>query len=525
MSNFSENKSINSFFQRIQTKPSIIIDNVSKNNKNIKNLNLLNYGFSITIPSLYYISFYHFCKNEHLDIVIVKIQLLTIITIVISVITYKMFLDFLNIRFTHKEFDLNEILSLNNISGYYDDNEKGAQLNKTQINDFKKSGNMDLLLKSIKNNNIELFKKVINPVGYYFTKKKCKNTYRCLLDCHSSIKIATRLLFNESLVDLSFLDKYKIGNKFNHCSKIAYNHRLDKTKFYLQLDLSKAFENVNRQFVYKTLDYYNFNKFYIEAVRFLIEDLKLKYNNKYVIHNKGIHQGIPFSNNLFAIVINYITERIDKILNHKYNIIYGQDYLIQWYVDDAIIKFKNSKSKIIKIITNVIFQTMDFYQLPVNIKKTLATENCKLKYLDVITSKTKYLGLINSKDKYEVLDYINEEIKNKNKEDIYKKYNLDLEFVNDIYSLAEILENENELYEKFQKLTNKELKDKFKDFVSNCDDIKNIINIKNRLNGFLRYKLINLIGCVGIRNKKDLNTFLNKQKLHNLTKLDLNFQN
>tara|TARA_B110000037_G_scaffold222193_1_gene296053 strand:+ start:1427 stop:2884 length:1458 start_codon:yes stop_codon:yes gene_type:complete len=466
-------------------------------------------------------------SNEPLKIIFKynNIFLKKILIILIVTIIYPP-LIFLSLLLFYKKNDninqklnnnIQQILKKKNHYGYYENNEIGSIITDNKIADNKELINK--LIIAWNNNDSDFIIKILNNnlTGTLFFKlKKDKITYRVLVNAQPLIKIIARFFvesINTDFFEDCFLNFQKNGDNFMDCCKLAVKHRVNKNKQFIQLDLTKAFDNLDRNLIEHVLNYYNVDKFKIIIIMKIIKDIKIKYNNRIINHRRGVLQGITFSNLIFGIVVKYIYQKIkNKLIKHK--LYENINYQINFYVDDIIIRILTKKriKTNSKIISNIVINTFKFYNLPINKFKSFATKKIKPPNMKLIKYNNQYLGMIYSKNKHTVLNYIDNEMNN--------HFNFNLEYINDIPIAIDIIKNQNLNNNLINQIKDDQLKNHVYEFYHDSEKLKQMQELKIKSFSRLRYKLANFYGCVGIQNKKNIIKFLKSKNLINISNIN-----
>ena len=459
--------------------------------------------------------------NNNNNNFLITVLIILVLTCIYSPLIFLSILLLLIPNRINKRIDINnlhKILHKKNHYGYYTNNEIGSIIAKEDIENNELLINK--LLKAWQNKDSKFINKILlkNLYGKIFMKHKNETNFRVLVNASSIIKIISRIFMesiNTNIFPKNFLNFQMNEDKFVDCCKLAINHRLNKNQQFIQLDISKAFDNVDRDLLLESLKYHKINQFKINIVMNIVNNIKLKYNNQNIDHKRGILQGITFCNLLFGLVMKYIFDKIVQNIKSIYKFRHNRDYSMSIYVDDIIIRFylKKKIKTSVKNITREIIDTLKYYNLPVNNNKSYGTLKIKPKFISPIKPTTKYLGMIYSKNKEIVFNYLNQ--------DLLDSYNVDLYYVNELQTAINILNNQNINNISIDNIQNNQLRNYVNEFHNDNTKIDLIKELKLKTFGRLRYKIGNLYGCIGIRNKKDINHFLNKKKLNNLTEINI----
>ena len=250
--------------------------------------------------------------------------------------------------------------------------------------------------------------------------KSDPNNWRPLLIVNNNLLFICLLISTQIQLDktpknfLNFnLNKNKNTNKnlinstepFISCSYYAVKHK-NQTKDFIQLDLSKAYDNVDWKILKSILPLY-LDEYLSKIIIMIITESHFTFNKRFIKRKKGIAQGIPFSPQIFCIVMFAINTIIsDELL--KIGLKENRDYINNLWVDDIAFYFLNKKSinlsdKIFTIMNNIYTN----FGFSINMKKSWkSSDKIKIKIRN-IKFKDQYLGLYYSSDFKQNLDLIN----------------------------------------------------------------------------------------------------------------------
>lgn len=152
---------------------------------------------------------------------------------------------------------------------------------------------------------------------------------------------------------------------------IEYKDFLDDEHLILFLDFQKAFDTVSHKFIFDTLNFFNFGKNFINAVKTLYMggNSCVKLDNgtspRFYI-NKGIRQGCPTSPLLFLIVAQILCDLIHKS-SFKGITLNEREIKISQLADDTTLFLKNKSQ--IGVALNVLNQFSESSGLNLNLSK------------------------------------------------------------------------------------------------------------------------------------------------------------
>ena len=295
--------------------------------------------------------------------------------------------------------------------------------------------------------------------------------YRYLVNHSNPIKIHDRLWSVEviTLCGNNLPDKniYKVNlvKNWNKCIiEVAIENTLE-TKGVVLLDITRAFDSVEWSVAQTLLTCSLIQKIgetkgkqLVEQYMEVLSSRELYYKKKIVPCSKGIPTGLPSSNIVFTLIL----EEIIKRWISENNIIVGEKFKLNIYVDDIYIKFYDDVNKESKIqIVSSLIQTLAKYNLIVNSEKSKADKNLELQSVipNDLTNTDLYLGIPFTRDINLYGQVINNELK--------KRYE---------WTWIDVLEN----IKPFDDLSS---------VSSSEEDNENKPTINKKILGFLKYKL------------------------------------
>lgn len=178
----------------------------------------------------------------------------------------------------------------------------------------------------------------------------------------------------------------------------------------MAVDAEKAFDMLERTYLFKVLEVYGFPEEFINMVKTIYKSPKAQVYTNGILSdpfplNRGTAQGDPLSPSLFALAIEPLAQKIRETDKIKGITIGKCEYKLSLYADDLLLylnKANTSIPDVIEILTS--FSTLSGYKI--NIKKTELLvinksinnlENCE--QFKVQTRNIKYLGCYISTDK------------------------------------------------------------------------------------------------------------------------------
>jgi exonuclease III len=170
-------------------------------------------------------------------------------------------------------------------------------------------------------------------------------------------------------------DRY-IGENIRCVIDLDSYYKKEKQEAYaLQIDFEKAFDSVNWEFMFKTLEKMNFDKDFIKWVKILYKNTtSCVMNNGHKTTpfklERGVHQGCPLSALLFIILVQVL----QRMLNQRQDIagvsIAGKQVKILQMADDTTILTTNIND--IPKILDLLEEFWEISGLKTNVEKTIA---------------------------------------------------------------------------------------------------------------------------------------------------------
>ena len=281
-----------------------------------------------------------------------------------------------------KKINNMKVSSLTAINHYTDSNEKSMKknlINKEVVILFVYSGSFKYWIDIIKNNNyIDYITKYKNNyVPYYenfgkFKKEKGDfNNVRILNNFDRISKLLSKYInYSSGQTIMNNMNKDMIlslaktlndlfGWRMLETQQYIHNKIISGSKIVL-LDLSKAFDNINKDFLNLVLSNY-YPEYIINFINYQMFTINKKGTN---IHNDyGISQGHPLSTTLFHLCHNIICQYIKEKIS---------DIDIKIFVDDIALYYNKAISNdIINNNNKIISDIYDIFGLTINNKKTL----------------------------------------------------------------------------------------------------------------------------------------------------------
>ena len=414
-----------------------------------------------------------------------------------------------------KNKTVEDICNMSTGYGYGGGNEMGTKLSKEDITPHLSK--CALILKLFQTERYEEITQ-LNWLQQYlkgtiFMKEKKNGIgYRPLTNAHPITKFLNRCLnrcIDTSNIPnnfLNFASKPDSEEKFMSVREIAVNHKFLPRDF-IQLDISKAFDNVEHNYLKIVLEDLHIPPSVIKLIMYLMKNIKLNYNDKPMLIGKSIQQGVPFSHFLFGFVTLHQFQHIRKVLNLN-NFKLGKDYLINWFVDDMIVYFycnenlRRNAEKIFNHINDVLVLT----GFTMSKNKCFSTKYVHFPDINFIREETRYLGLPYTKNKNIYLNDVNNEINN--------KYGINLYQFNKLLGKIPNLQEElTELVKSNKESPSEEKKVEIEEITSNLVELK---DKKRRIMGKLNYILCGLYGCKEIYSLQDIFKFLDSHRYYHI---------
>ena len=118
-----------------------------------------------------------------------------------------------------------------------------------------------------------------------------------------------------------------------HLALEHFNNHPDEEGLLLQVDFEKAFDTVEHNFLFKTLEFLGFGNHLIYLVKVAFFGC-MTYANVNG-HLRGLHQGSPLSPILFIIVAQIVTNKLKNNTDIKGIKVSGVDILLSLFADDT----------------------------------------------------------------------------------------------------------------------------------------------------------------------------------------------
>ena len=158
---------------------------------------------------------------------------------------------------------------------------------------------------------------------------------------------------------------------------IAYAKSVNQTGLLLFLDFEKAFDSIEWQFIWRTLNKYKFGPTFITCVKTLYVDSKIICKNNHWLSeefslSRGIRQGCPISALLFIIATDVLAEHIKQELRGLSISMNGKMKRIKLaqYADDTILFLRNTDE--VLLVTKLLKEFKSVAGLNLNLDKTEA---------------------------------------------------------------------------------------------------------------------------------------------------------
>ena len=119
-----------------------------------------------------------------------------------------------------------------------------------------------------------------------------------------------------------------------------FNREEDDGALLLQVDFEKAFDSVDHQFLFKTMEKMGFGPYLVKLVKIALNGCMSFLNinghlSTQVVLGRGLHQGSPLSPILFLLIAQVFTSKIECNLNIKGINVDGIDLLLSLFADDS----------------------------------------------------------------------------------------------------------------------------------------------------------------------------------------------
>jgi hypothetical protein len=314
-------------------------------------------------------------------------------------------------------------------------NEKDVPLELEDINKNLCKQVIDFIQSSTekKNNMLKYFGKGEIYGKYKTGDKEIPSNYRFIHNHLPFIKLADSIIIDDLVnkctkqLDSSiYLYKIHKNQNFKELSVLATENTNEMTNVVL-LDITKAFDNIEWNLV-STLLFRNLCKKMTEQQAYIYTNIfyiittrrQMKYNNTNIKLQKGLPTGLPSSAILFTFIMEEIMDEWFTEYRYKNNI----DFIINIYVDDIYIKFKNPD--IAESVISSLINKFNKYNLHINNIKSKYYEKLNITSLKSILKDTDaYLGILFTRNIKKYGIFMLNEIKERQNIDNWKKiYNI-----------------------------------------------------------------------------------------------------
>ena len=170
-------------------------------------------------------------------------------------------------------------------------------------------------------------------------------------------------------------DRY-IGENIRCVIDLDTYYKKEKKEIYaLQIDFEKAFDSINWDFMFKSLEAMNFDPDFIKWVKILYKNTtSCVMNNGHKTSSftlqRGVHQGCPLSALLFIILVQVLQQMLVQRNDIAGVSIQGKELKILQMADDTTILTRNKKD--IPKILELLEDFKDISGLKTNVEKTIA---------------------------------------------------------------------------------------------------------------------------------------------------------
>jgi exonuclease III len=202
----------------------------------------------------------------------------------------------------------------------------------------------------------------------------------------------------------------RIQNTIELCKK------LEKKGTLVNIDFEKAFDTIEWQFIYKSLEVLNFPEKLIQWIKSIYKDIETCVINngntsEYFYPERGVRQGCPISPYLFIITSEIMNRWIkEKMENMEIKGKNKENYLIAQFADDTSFAVQNEKKCLY-----LLFEHLDMFGkisgLKLNIDKTeilllgnADMEKIPKRYRKYVKNEVNYLGCIINSDQKETTE-------------------------------------------------------------------------------------------------------------------------
>ena len=184
---------------------------------------------------------------------------------------------------------------------------------------------------------------------------------------------------------------------------LEYTERYRLNSKMIAVDFQKAFDSVNRQFLYKTLAAFNFGPSFIQWVRTFYQNISsCILNNGFCTGlfeiQRGVRQGDSLSPHLFIIVLEVLAISIRENKNIQGIIVDGTELKLEIFADDLTAFLKNDKS--LRVFLEVVVEFGNCTGLTINFDRT---EILVLGNSAVVPIQGRYIANIEIKETVKIL--------------------------------------------------------------------------------------------------------------------------
>ena len=175
-----------------------------------------------------------------------------------------------------------------------------------------------------------------------------------------------------------------------------FNNNEDDGGLVLQVDFEKAFDSVDHQFLFNTMEKMGFGDYIIKLVKIALHGCLSFINvnghlSQQVVLGRGLHQGSPLSPILFLLIAQVFTVNLEYNENIVGICLKGIDILLSLFADDSDIFLRATNSCLDEVINEI-----KSFGLVSGCKMNLRKTHC----IPLGSAKSDYLLLNNIKEKY-----------------------------------------------------------------------------------------------------------------------------